>query len=86
MTKIRITPFLISNPLIILWAIYALIVLLNRDGMAAIMSGFFVGLIFVSSVLLLADRFVVGKVNIWLLTTIELLILLTCFKFVDSYY
>jgi hypothetical protein len=82
----KITPFLITNPLIILWAIYALTMLLNRDGMAMIMSGFFIGLIVISAVLLFADRLVVRRINIWLLTTIEVLILLSGFKFVHSYY
>jgi len=86
MTRIKITPFLIANPLIILWAIYTLIVLLNRDGMAITMSGFFIGLICVSSVLLCVDRLLVGKINILLLTTIEILILLSGFKFIEAYY
>lgn len=82
-TKIRITPFLIVNPLIVIWAIHALIVLLNRDGMAVMMSGFFFGLILFSSALFLIDRLVVKKVNIWILTAIEILILLGGVKFID---
>jgi hypothetical protein len=86
MTKTRITPFLIAIPFVIVWAAYALVVLLNRDGMAVIMSGFFVKLIVISIALLIADRLAAGRMNLWLLSVIEIAIFLAGLRFVDLYY
>lgn len=85
MIKNRITPFFITTPLIIIWATYSLIMLLDREGMALIMSGFFVGLIGVSLLLFFVDRVVVKKINFVVLTTTEILILLGGVKFIDWY-
>jgi hypothetical protein len=85
MAKVRITPFLIINPIVIIWATHALIVLLNRDGMAPIMSGFFIGLIVFSAILLIVDRLVSKRVNIFGLVVIEVSILLGSLMFIDRY-
>ncbi len=84
-SKIRVTLFLIVNPIIIIWAINALVVLLNRDGMAVIMSGFFIGVIATSSILLFIDRLLVHRINIWVLTAFEILILFTGLILINSY-
>lgn len=78
--KIRITPFLIINPIVIVGATYAMINILTRDGMAAIMANLFLGLIVIGSLLLLIDRIIVKKANIWLLVTIEAFLLIVFFK------
>ena len=83
--KIKVTPFLIANPLIIIWATCVIIDMLTRDGMAVIVSGFFFTLIIISSALLVVDRVIVRRVNMWVIMGFEVLILLGGLKFIDCY-
>ena len=85
MTKLRITPFLIVNPVVIAWMAFLLIRIMNRDGMAAVMSGVFITIILASGLLLLVDRMTVRKVSLWAIYIIEILLILISIKLVDWY-
>lgn len=56
MKRIRITPFLIAMPVAIVWSVFLLIKMINRDGMAVLMSGFVSVVILISVVFLVIDR------------------------------
>ena len=85
MTKIRITPFLIVNPIVMIWATFLLIRVLNRDGMAVMMSGLFLTIIFSSAALLFVDRLVVKRLSLWTIFVGEILLILVSIKLVDWY-
>lgn len=85
MTKIKITPFLIVNPIVIIWATFLFIRVLSRGGMAIMMGGVFVTIIFASSILLVADRLIVNKIKTWTIFIAEILLLLIAIKLVDWY-
>ena len=82
MTKIRITPFFILNPLIAIWAIYSLLML---HGFASIISGFFITIIIASIVLFIIDRMFMRQVKLWIVYLAEILILLFSFELADWY-
>jgi hypothetical protein len=85
MTKMRVTPFLVLNPLIAIWAIYSLIMLQVRGGFAVIMSGFFIAVTGVSIILLIVDRMLPTQINFWVIFMAEVLILLISIKVADLY-
>ncbi len=85
MTKIRITPFLIVNPIVIVWMTILLIRVMNRDGMAVVMNGVFIVIIFASGLLLVIDRLIVRTVGLWTIYVVEILIILISIKLVNSY-
>lgn len=85
MKKIKITPFLIVNPIVIVWSTFLLVRLLNRDGMAALMSWVFIAIIVAGGLFLLVDRLIVGKVGLWTISIVEILTILTSIKLVDWY-
>ena len=81
--KNRITPFLIVNPIVIIWMTFLLIRVVNRDGMAVMMSGLFISVILVSVLLLIADRIVVRRNRLITIYLIEILLILTVIGLVD---
>jgi hypothetical protein len=85
MTKIKVTPFLIINPIVAVWALFLLVRIMNRDGMAVIMSGLFVTIIFTSIILLLLDRLIVERIALWKIFVGEILLILVSIKFIHWY-
>jgi hypothetical protein len=86
MTKTRITPFLILNPLIAIWAIYRLVVVQLNGGFAVIMSGFFVTVVAVSFTLLVIDRLLPRQINLWVVSVIEIFTLITLYRLAEWYW
>ena len=85
MTKIRITPFLVVNPIVMIWATFLLIRVMNRDGMAIMMGGLFLTIIVSSAILLFVDRLVVKRLNMWTIFIAEILLIIVSIKLVDWY-
>lgn len=85
MTKIRITPFLIVNPIVIIWVTFLLIRVMNRDGTAVMMSGLFLTIIFSSAVLLFVDRLVVKRFSLWIIFVAEILLILVSIRLFNTY-
>ena len=82
MTKIRITPFLVLNPCIALWALYQLLTL---EGFAVIISGFFITVIVASAVLLVIDRLIAREINLLTVFVIEIIVLVLSYKLAEWY-
>lgn len=85
MATLKITPFLIVNPIIIIWMTVALVNVMRRGGFAMSMSHMFVTIILASAVFLIIDRLVVKRVNLGIMYVIEIVLLLISFKFFDAY-
>lgn len=85
MTKIRITPFLIVNPIVIVWMTFLLIRVMNRDGMAVMMSEVFIAIILTSAVLLAVDRLTVKRIGLGTIYIVEILLILISIKLVNLY-
>lgn len=64
MSKIKITPFLIVNPLVVIWMIWVLNRLFERGGFAMIMAGLFAMIIVLVVVLLIVDIILVNRVKL----------------------
>jgi hypothetical protein len=85
-TKFRITPFLLINPLIALWGIYCIVVLQMSGGFAVIMTGFYITIVAVSLGLLIVDRLLPRQINIWFLYIVEVLILIASYQLAEWYW
>lgn len=85
MKRLKITPFLIAMPIVFAWAVYRLIRVMNHDGMAVMMSGFFAVLAVSNIILLVMDRLIVSRINLWWLGGIEITILLVSWKLINFY-
>lgn len=85
MTKIRITPFLVLNPIIAAWATYSLVVIQMRGGFVVIMTGFLLTVIAGSIILLVLDRLLHRQIEMRVVWVVEILTLLLCYKLADWY-
>ena len=72
-------------PVAIVWSVFLLIKMINRDGMAVLMSGFVSVVILISVVFLVIDRIVSTKINLWWLALIEVLTLIVSWKMINLY-
>ena len=83
--SIKITPFLIIMPFLVGWALYSLFVVISQDGMKVMMSDYFLVVLVAGTFLLVLDRTISRYVKSWILSIVEVFLLVGAWYLLHPY-